>query len=291
MGKGIFFGLNTIDLQFLIDSDIAPNQKYKARKNGIYTGGPATNAAVTYSHLGGRAGIITPVGNHEFSGFITSELTTLGVELIDPLYNQVSKPVFATVVTAKHTGDRSVFSYHPDNLPGFSLNGEAQILQNADFLLIDGFFMGQAIYLAEKAAALNVPVIFDGGSWKDGTEDLLPYVDVCIASADFFPPGIDNPKQTLEYLIDKQINKAAVTRGEKSILYQESKTSGEIHIPETEVVDTLGAGDIFHGAFCYYYSITQNFVQSLLEASEVASESCRYFGTRQWMQRVQEVNE
>jgi sugar/nucleoside kinase (ribokinase family) len=48
-------------------------------------------------------------------------------------------------------------------------------------------------------------------------------------------------------------------------------------------VDTLGAGDILHGAFCYYSSLGQVFQEALTNAVRVASESCRFRGTREWM--------
>jgi len=47
-------------------------------------------------------------------------------------------------------------------------------------------------------------------------------------------------------------------------------------------VDTLGAGDIFHGAFCHFI-LQESWEDALGKAAEVASHSCRYFGTREWM--------
>jgi sugar/nucleoside kinase (ribokinase family) len=52
-------------------------------------------------------------------------------------------------------------------------------------------------------------------------------------------------------------------------------------------VDTLGAGDVFHGAFCYYFAQTGDFAGSLQAASRVAAVSCRYFGAMRWANAVQ----
>jgi sugar/nucleoside kinase (ribokinase family) len=57
-------------------------------------------------------------------------------------------------------------------------------------------------------------------------------------------------------------------------------------VPQVEVVDTMGAGDVFHGAYCYFASTGRGFIESLAEAAKVASESCRYAGTREWMKHV-----
>jgi sugar/nucleoside kinase (ribokinase family) len=51
-------------------------------------------------------------------------------------------------------------------------------------------------------------------------------------------------------------------------------------------VDTMGAGDIFHGAFCFFSSEGKGFVESLGEAANIAAESCRYKGTREWMKHL-----
>lgn len=59
---------------------------------------------------------------------------------------------------------------------------------------------------------------------------------------------------------------------------------GRAETPRALVVDTLGAGDILHGAFCWSYLHSGgSFVASLGAAAQVASMSCRYLGTRRWI--------
>ncbi|MDJ0536213.1 MAG: PfkB family carbohydrate kinase [Xenococcaceae cyanobacterium MO_207.B15] len=48
-----------------------------------------------------------------------------------------------------------------------------------------------------------------------------------------------------------------------------------------KAVDTLGAGDIFHGAFCNYI-LQEDFPTALFLAAQMASKSCQFFGTRSW---------
>ena len=57
-------------------------------------------------------------------------------------------------------------------------------------------------------------------------------------------------------------------------------------MPEVEVVDTMGAGDILHGAYCFFVSIGRGFIESLAEAAKIAAESCRYAGTSEWMNHL-----
>jgi sugar/nucleoside kinase (ribokinase family) len=64
-----------------------------------------------------------------------------------------------------------------------------------------------------------------------------------------------------------------------------SNKTGTINVPTIEAVDTLGAGDIFHGAFCHYI-LQETFTDALKQAANIAANSCQFFGTRRWMQRT-----
>ena len=61
---------------------------------------------------------------------------------------------------------------------------------------------------------------------------------------------------------------------------------GTIGVPQVEAVDTMGAGDILHGAYCFFASTGRGFIESLAEAAKVASESCRHAGAREWMKHL-----
>ena len=75
-----------------------------------------------------------------------------------------------------------------------------------------------------------------------------------------------------------------MTNGEKSIEYMSENKRDKLEVPQIETsIDTLGAGDIFHGAFCHYI-LQENFKNALIAAAKIASHSCQFFGTRQWMQ-------
>ena len=61
MASGIFVGLSTIDLIYTVDEFPSANAKAVARSQAILAGGPATNAAITFSHLGGEATLVSPL--------------------------------------------------------------------------------------------------------------------------------------------------------------------------------------------------------------------------------------
>jgi len=280
---GLFHGLNTIDIQFLLDHYPAVNSKTKARKNGIYVGGPATNASVAFSWLKGKSLLISPVGMHHFTSFISGELYSKDIILLDPIASIKTEPTFASIVSNADSGDRTVFSYHPSSheyqynaLPYDSLN-------DIDIVLLDGFYMKRAIEIARMANEQNIPVVLDGGSWKEGMEELLPLINIAICSSDFFPSGTAKVEEVFDFLMNKGINKIAVTRGKNPIYFSRNGGMEEIEIQKINAMDTLGAGDFFHGAFCYFYAKNGHFQEALQKASKIATLSCTAFGTREWL--------
>ena len=103
----------------------------------------------------------------------------------------------------------------------------------------------------------------------------LQRADIVIASEDFANP---EGKNVFEIENCKATHKA-ITRGERSVLFEKE----EIKVPQVTAVDTLGAGDIFHGAFCFAYFNEKKMMRDALEfAAKIASESVRYKGPREW---------
>jgi len=87
----------------------------------------------------------------------------------------------------------------------------------------------------------------------------------------------------IAYLRSLHIPHIAITQGAKPILYSTNEICGEIPVPQIQPIDTLGAGDIFHGAFCDAI-LRMGFREALGEAAAIAARSCLSFGTRAWMQ-------
>ena len=145
--------------------------------------------------------------------------------------------------------------------------------------------MAVSIRAAQYARSRGIPVVFDGGSWKPRTEELLPYVDYALCSEQFFPPGCANGTDVFDYLSFYKIPYRAITRGERSLLYQHNGSEDEIRLVSSlPVVDTLGAGDFFHGAFLFYLLNRRGDFPTFLEkATQIAAFSCSYFGTREWL--------
>lgn len=279
---GLFVGLITLDFIYRVGEFPQPNEKIVALDYLSTAGGPATNAAITFATLGNSARVMGILGNHVNAGIIREDLQQYGVQLRDLNANWTASPPVSSVIVTEGTGDRAVISLNAmksratsEQIPGNSLEG-------VDFVLIDGHQMDVGVAIAQQAKEQGIPVIIDGGSWKAGFEGILPFVDYAICSANFRPPACTTSDEAIAYLARFSIPHIAMTRGEKPIVYYSLETRGIVDVPRVQVVDTLGAGDIFHGAFCHYIN-RLNFQEALASAATIATQACQFFGTRAWI--------
>ncbi|MBU7587051.1 MAG: sugar kinase [Nostoc sp. TH1S01] len=284
--RGLFVGLVTLDLIYLADAAPQNNQKLVAADYTVAAGGPATNAAVTFAHLGNYATILGVVGSHPMTQLIYSDLENYRVAIADLDPNKPTPSPVSSIIVSQATGERAVISINAVKTQASNASISGNILQDIDIVLIDGHQMEVGKAIAQAAKAENIPVVIDGGSWKPGFEEILPFVDYAVCSANFSPPNCHAEVEVIDYLCRFGIRHIAITHGDQPITYLTSNHRGTITVPRITAVDTLGAGDIFHGAFCYYM-LGDNFPNALAQAAQIAANSCKFFGTRRWMELKQ----
>jgi sugar/nucleoside kinase (ribokinase family) len=284
---GLFVGLTTLDLIYRAASPPTANQKIVAMDYAVAAGGPATNAAVAFGQAGGRATVLTSLGRHPMTQLIRADLADCQMAIADLTPAHPEPPPVSSIVVTAATGDRAVVCINAVKRQAEYADIPAEIwaaLTRAaiDVVLIDGHQIEVGRAIAQHARAHQIPTVLDGGSWKPGLEQILPFIDYAICSANFrAPDGGASPIHA--YLADFGITQVAITHGGQPINYWSAGKTGVIAIPAIAPVDTLGAGDIFHGAFCAAI-LHQDFATALATAAQTASRSCQSFGTRRWMQ-------
>jgi sugar/nucleoside kinase (ribokinase family) len=281
---GLFVGLITLDFVYLAPSPPTNNQKIVASDYMVAAGGPATNAAVTFGYLGNESTLLGILGNHPITQLIKADLENYNVAIADLAPAQTQPPPVSSIIVSQDTGERAVVSINAVKNQVSSESISESILQGVDIVLIDGHQMLVGEAIAQLAKAHNIPVVIDGGSWKPGFEKVLPFVDYAICSANFRPPNCHSTAEVFSYLSQMGISDLAMTQGEKPIQFLTEGRIQALKVPQIEAVDTLGAGDIFHGAFCHYI-LQQHFSEALAAAAKVAAQACQCFGSRQWMQK------
>jgi len=280
--KGTFVGLSTVDVIYGVREGPTRNQKVAARSQLILVGGPATNAAVTFAHLGGSATVVSSVGHHPLSHTIKDEFRQFDIAHLDLTPESDEAPPISSV-WVDDEGNRSVVSANTAGRLISPVRIDPAALDNVSVLMVDGHAMQACQLWARAAKSAGVPVVLDAGSWKPGTDLLLGSVDIAICSADFLPPGCSTGEDVTSYLLAAGVAKFAITRGTNPIRFVSDTGTGTVDVPQIAAVDTAGAGDIFHGAFCFFYANGRGFEGALKAAAIIASESCCYPGTRQWM--------
>ena len=314
---GLFCGLTVVDVIQLVEAPPEPDEKIVALDQLVAAGGPATNAAVAFSALGGRALLAAPVGVGPLADLVRADLAAAGVELIDcaalgPAGTDTPDPtaspapglsVSSCTITAS-TGARSVVSTNartatdPAALDVYASRAGDGREPPPDVVLIDGHNPALAALALDLAAGADAFTVMDAGSWKDDAADLPGRCDVVAASARFYPPGpagpLTGPAEAARWLREAGAGGVVITRGARPALWWCAGGHDSVSPPQVAAVDTLGAGDVFHGALAHALAhvtpgrLTGAGLAAAVErACVIAATSTEVFGTRAWRQRLE----
>ncbi len=295
---GVFVGLTVLDVVHRVTALPGRNEKITALSQFLAAGGPAANAAVIFAALGGSARLITAIGDSAQGAAARADLEAHGVEVIDMAGSDFLMSISAVAVLAQ-SGERAVTS--PDaGKVAVSAHGIRDYLMPANVLLIDGHHPGLGLAAVRFYQSTATTCIADAGRWKPQFEALLPHVDTVIASADFDVPSSAGalPRVGATVFSEHELfrgTRLARTAGPDPIHWwtrdagfgtsPSPNANGTVQPPVVPAVDTLGAGDFFHGAYAYF-AATQphaDFASLLGQAAQVASLRVQRLGPRAWL--------
>ena len=285
MTKGLFVGLAGFDLIFYKDSAPLENKKMKTTEYSTCVGGPAANGAITFSLLGGEALLVSCIGDSPMGKLIKGELESYGIRVLDLAEGETSLPSISGILVNTINGSRTIWNGQPDL--GYCTKDLSDWIGEADFLLTDCNLKGPSLEALQIAKSRGIPRILDAGSWKDYMDQCIFLATDVIASEDFILPGGED---LFSFCQRAGVQRIAVTRGERPISWQEESGQGEVAPPGVVAVDTLGAGDVFHGAYGFFLVQERfGFKGALKKAAEVAAGSVRFRGPREGVKKIAEV--
>ena len=272
MVRGLFVGLTTLDVVQTVTDPVGPNEKVTALTSDLAVGGPAAVAAIAFAALGGHAKLVTAIGTGPAAQAALEDLASTGVEVVDLAPDGFGlAPSTAIVVAA--TGERSVVSgsAHTPHLadPGDLVDGE-------DVVVVDGHLPVLAAAAVQQAG--TNPVVVDAGSHKPVFDAIFPLASDIICSGDYRHPGGLSPRD-LQRLGPALV---AVSHGADPIQWWTATDSGTLPVPPVSPVDTLGAGDVLHGAYAWSLATTGDRLASLGFAAAAASQRVGIAGARAW---------
>jgi sugar/nucleoside kinase (ribokinase family) len=293
--RALFLGRTTLDVLYWLDPLPEEDTKAYARRFEAAPGGPALNAAITHSLLGGKTMLVSAVGGGPWAVPVRAELDRHGIRLLDLAEGTVYETPLTTVLVNAGNGSRTIVNPPISEVNLRLLGGKWDAEMPASWdqippvVLSDGFFFNETAALLRVCKNAGAALCLDGGSWKPGTEELAGLLTVAICSERFAIPGHSgNPDDLFAWFAGMGVPYAAVTRGAKSILGWDRGRRFEIEVAKIAAIDTLGAGDVLHGAFCHFFARKPVFEEALRWAAEIATLSCQSLGTQAWVRQVAE---
>lgn len=281
----LFVGRTTLDAVYFLDALPGEDTKVFALAFRLAPGGPACNAAITHALLGGHATLLSAVGCGAAGDVVRKELDRCGVQIVDLAAGTDYKTPLTTVLVNSSAASRTIVNPPAAPLQIALLAGDwpANWGDRPRLVLADGFYLEETLPLLAGLRDAGCRICFDGGSWKPDTDRLAPLLTAAICSERFALPGKPaDAEATLAWFADRGVPYAAVTRGAGPILAVDRGRRFAVEVEAVEAVDTLGAGDVLHGAFCFYFAAGHDFEDSLRRAVGIATRSCRGLGIDCW---------
>ena len=273
-------GLAVLDKIFGVDEIPRAAIKVFATSYREIGGGPAATGAVTVARLGGRAALWTRVGGDGVGERIVAELRDWGVDVTAGVQEARGSNVSGVLVD--RAGERLIVSFTDPALdpdPGWlPLDGMA-----ADALLCDVRWPAGAQAAMRRARRLGIPTILDADlAPADVTGALLPLADHAVFSEPALArlTGLPDRAAALEACRAACPGTVGVTLGDEGYLWCDA--GGLHHEPAfpVEVVDTLGAGDVFHGAYALAIAEKRTVAEAARFANAAAALKCARSGGR-----------
>lgn len=283
MATVISLGVAVQDFVFSVDEIPTEARKYRANKFALSGGGCAATAAVAVARLGGISQLISRLGDDFTADIIIRDLEDDGVGCagVKRFDGQMS-PMSAVMVD--NAGERMIMGFRDDGIPT-DPNFIADFFDPAvDAVLADSRWAEGAVHLFGLAKEKGIPAVYDGEmpfGEQERTGVLLSTHPV------FSAQGLReyaNEDNLLTALLTASAHRAggwtAVTDGQNGVFVAQGGALQRIPGFTIDVVDTLGAGDVWHGAFALALAEGQNEEQALTFASGAAALKCTSFGGR-----------
>lgn len=245
-------------------------------------GGPVATALVTLRRLEIPCRFHGVVGDDDLGNRIIDSLVAEGIDVTGVLRRTGAKSQRAFISIEEKSGLRTIFWQRPTGEPLAPAELGPDFLQGGRLLLLDGLMVAASLFAAGEARRLGIPVMLDAGRIRPGMLELAALSDYLVAGEQFFLDlGWDGGEATFDGLASK-IGAAVVTvtLGERgSLTWHQGKVFHQQAF-SVEVVDTTGAGDVFHGAYAYGLLQEWQLEDTVAFASAVAALKCRQVGGR-----------
>lgn len=276
-------GIAVLDEIFRVDEFPAADGKAQATDFVAVGGGCAANAAVAIARLGGQASFAGPLGgpagqepvsDRILAGLARERVDCAGCVRLDGVASALS----AIFVNAR--GERTIATYRNPRLDAVTPADADALAGGADAILADNRFPNFALPICRAALRRGVPVVLDADKPVRPDDPLFAACSHIVFSGECLRATMatDDLMVALRQFGQRTNAFLAVTDGPHPVLWRDLDTIHELPVFHIAAVDTLAAGDVFHGAFTLALIEGREVAQALRFAAAAAGLKCTRFG-------------
>ncbi len=245
MVRVLVAGLVTMDFVFYVSEMPVSAEKHKAQDATMIGGGGAANAAVSIARLGGSASLAAQIGDDGVGEIILRDLEAEGVDTAFVQRSPDGQSAFSSVLVDA-AGERQIVNFRGSGLSAYP---DLNTAPPCDAVLVDTRFpvlTRSALAFARKHGIPGVvdaehPIVLD---------DLDDATHIAFSAQGLTGlTGIDDLETALRTVGERISAWLCVTDGANGVLYRQGDALKAMPVAEIEPVDTLAAGDVWHGAF------------------------------------------
>ncbi len=263
-----------------------PKEDTKMRSSGskYAGGGPVATGLVAAAKLGESTAFIGNLSTDNGGVFLKADFEKYGVDtsLINIMDGYRS---FTSVLWLAADSTTRTCVFDKGDLPPLLLNEvQKQAVKDAELLIVDGNDLEGAVEAAKIARENGTSVLYDCGGLYEGVARLLALTDIMIPSEEFAidHTGCDNAEDAAKKLYEMYLPEVVVvTQGKRGGILYDGKNIISYPIYPAVVVDSNGAGDVFHGAFAFAAVSGYNYTKCCHFSSAASAIKCTGVGARE----------
>jgi sulfofructose kinase len=289
----VSFGYNSCDFLCLLERFPEADGKTAMRAFDRQGGGQAATAAATVARLGLRARYLGVFGDTPEGAFARETLVAQGVDVEHCRIAPNTQNQIAVIWVDLVTGTRTIAHHREPGLAVMSGAWPREMVTAGSVLMLDCHHLPASIQMARWAREEGIPVLLDAGKVQDGVEELLAWTDYILCDAKF-PAAVTGSTDIRDALavLQRESGAAVVaaTLGVDGAVALANGTWLQAPAFPVDVVDSTGAGDVWHGAFAAGLVCGLALEEILRFASGAAALKCRSLGGRSGIPDREELN-
>jgi sulfofructose kinase len=276
-------GIAVLDEVFHVREFPLPDTKAEATEFVAVGGGNAANAAVAIARLGARVAFAGPIGGPAGGDAI-------GDRVIDALVAEgidcsgcvrlagVRTPISAILLNAQ--GERTIANHRDKRLDAVAPADPDSLLRDIDVLLVDNRYPAFVTPICHAARRRGLAVVIDADKATVETDPLFTLGTHVVFSGDCLrrTTGVDDLAAGLTRMAQFTDAFLATTNGPLPVLWREEEAIRVMPVFEMAAIDTLAAGDVFHGAFTLTLAEGRGIAEAMRFAAAAAGLKCTRFG-------------